>query len=162
MIFVTLGTQKFQMNRLLKLVDGLLSDAKLQAQVIAQIGQSDYVPRHFAFHRFLDKQEFVRHISQAEVVITQGGVGAIMTALKLRKPTIVVPRLAKYGEHVDDHQREIAHAFAKKGYVICCDDGDNLGELIALCSVKQFPEYVSQTDKITYLINNYLEKQRIS
>jgi len=157
MIFVTLGTQKFQMNRLLKLVDGLFSDMKLHKQVIAQIGQSNYEPKHFVFHKFLEKEEFVRYISQAEIVITQGGVGAIMTALKFKKPTIIVPRLAKYGEHVDDHQREIAHAFAKKGYVICCDDGDNLEKLIAECSDRHFPEYISQTNKITHLINDYLE-----
>jgi len=162
MIFVTLGTQKFQMNRLLKLVDELLHEGKLTKQVIAQIGQSDYVPKHFTYHRFLDKYDFDRYIFQAEVVITQGGVGAVMTAMKYKKPTIIVPRLAKYGEHVDDHQQEIAHAFAKKGYAICCDDGDDLGELITKYDSRQFPEYKSQTDTITRLINGYLEQQRIS
>jgi len=157
MIFMILGTQKFQMNRLTKLVDNLTAEGKLDMPVIAQIGQSDYEPANFKFHRFLDKVDFDGLIAEADLIITQGGVGAVMTALKCRKPVIVVPRLAKYGEHVDDHQREIARAFAKKGFVLCCDDGDDLLELIKRCKDRSFPEYISHTDDITQIINNYLD-----
>ena len=44
MIFVTLGSQKFQFNRLLKAVD----DLKLDEEVFAQIGFSNYKPVHYA------------------------------------------------------------------------------------------------------------------
>jgi len=157
MIFLILGTQKFQMNRLTELVDNLVAEGRLDMPVVAQIGQSDYEPENFKFHRFLDKAEFDKHIAEADLIITQGGVGAIMTALKCRKPVIVVPRLAKYGEHVDDHQREIAGAFAKKGFVLCYNDGDDLLELIKRSKDKQFPEYISHTEDITRIINNYLD-----
>jgi len=155
MIFVILGTQKFQMNRLTKIVDGLAPG--LGEPVVAQIGQSDYEPENIRFHRFLGKAEFDGLIAGADLIITQGGVGAVMTALKCRKPVIIVPRLAKYGEHVDDHQREIAQAFVKKGFVLCCDDGDDLGALIARAKGARFPEYVSSTDNINRIINEYLE-----
>ena len=157
MIFVILGTQKFQMNRLLKMIDEYAAGGKAGQRVIAQTGQSDYEPANFEFRSFFDKAEFDGLIAQADLIITQGGVGAVMTALRCRKPVIVVPRLAKYGEHVDDHQREIAQALAKKGFVLCCDDGDNLEELISQCSNRQFPEYVSQVGNITRIINGYLD-----
>jgi UDP-N-acetylglucosamine transferase subunit ALG13 len=145
------------MNRLIKLMDGLVAGGKLNMPVAAQIGQSDYEPKNFEFHRFLDKPEFDRFIAEAGLIITQGGVGAVMTALNYKKPVIIVPRLAKYGEHVDDHQREIALAFAKKGFVLCCDDGGNIEELINECKSRPFSEYVSGTDNIARIINNYLD-----
>jgi len=155
-IFVILGTQKFQLNRLLKSVDELISTGKLDIPVIAQIGQSDYEPKNFEYHRFLGKDEFDKLISDASIIITHGGVSSIVTAIKYKKPVIVYPRLEKYAEHVDDHQREIAHAFAKKGFVLCCDEGDDLTLLIEKCKDTDFSEYTSQTENITQIINDYL------
>jgi len=159
MVFVVLGTQKFQMNRVVKLIDDLVANGKLEMPVVAQIGHSDYKPKSFEFHRFLEKVEFDRLISEAQLLITHGGVGAIMTAINCKKPVIVVPRLAKYAEHVDDHQKEIALAFAKKDFVLYCGDGDDIEDLIRQCKTKQFAEYVSHTDKITRIINDYLDSE---
>ena len=45
MIFVTLGSQKFQFNRLLKAVDELDTDD----EIFAQIGYSNYKPQNYAY-----------------------------------------------------------------------------------------------------------------
>ena len=156
MIFVILGTQKFQMNRLLAQIDRLVASGTIGGPVLAQIGHSDYEPKNYPFRRFLDKAEFDRLISEAGVIVTHGGVSTIISALKCRKRIVVCPRLARYGEHVDDHQREVARAFAKKGYLLCCDEGDDLAEAIASCEAREFPEYVSQTNEITRIINEFL------
>jgi len=156
MIFVILGTQKFQMNRLLRHIDDLLSAGAITAPVVAQIGHSDYEPVNFEFHRFLNKEEFDKNIAQADLIITHGGVSSVITALKLRKPVVVYPRLGKYGEHVDDHQCEIARAFAKKGYVLCCDEGDDLVKKLDFCKDMEFTEYVSQIENITRIVNDFL------
>jgi len=156
MIFVILGTQKFQMNRLIKYIDSLVAAGRIDTPVIAQIGQSDYEPVNYQFHRFLDKAEFDKLVTEAELIVTHGGVNSIITALRCGKPVIVCPRLEKYGEHVDDHQREIARSFAKKGFVLCCDDDDDLEEQISLCKVTEFREYVSTNSDITSIINDYL------
>jgi len=158
MIFIILGTQKFQMNRLLILVDDLIADGELSTAVVAQIGQSDYEPKHFSFYRFLDKHDFDRLVSDASIIITHGGVSSIITAIKCGKPVVVFPRLKKYGEHVDNHQREIAHVFEKKGFVICCDEGDDFMAKVALAKAKEFYRYVSQTDNISQIINDYLAR----
>ena len=49
MIFITLGSQKFQFNRLLKAIDKLIADGKITDEVFAQIGYSDYIPVHFQY-----------------------------------------------------------------------------------------------------------------
>ena len=103
MIFITLGSQKFQFDRLLKEVDRLIADGVIQEKVFAQIGASEYLPQNYTYERFLDRQHFAQIMDQCDSVITHGGTGVIIGAVKKGKKVIAVPRLAKYGEHVDDH-----------------------------------------------------------
>lgn len=57
-IFITLGSQKFQFNRLLKAVDELCEKGTVDAEdVFAQIGYSDYLPKNFSYKKFLDRSE---------------------------------------------------------------------------------------------------------
>ena len=79
MIFVTLGSQKFQFNRLLKAVDELQTDEK----IFAQIGYSDYKPQNYKYKEFLDREEFAAWEQKADIVITHGGTGAIIGAVKI-------------------------------------------------------------------------------
>ena len=114
MIFVTVGTQKFQLNRLLKILD----DERQDEKIFAQIGFSTYKPKNFKYKNFLTQKEFSEYIKKASIVITHAGVGSILTAMEYGKPILVFPRLKKYGEHVDDHQLQIAETFMEKKYLI--------------------------------------------
>ena len=58
MIFITLGSQKFQFNRLLKAVDELVAAGKIKDEVFAQIGYSDYKPMNYKYEQFLDREKF--------------------------------------------------------------------------------------------------------
>lgn len=156
MIFVILGTQKFQQNRLLRLLDGHVADGKIKDEIVAQTGFSDYTVQHFTCYDFLDKEDFDSYIDRADVVITHGGVGSITKALQKKKPVIVFPRMEKYHEHVDDHQMEIAHAFAEKGYVLFCGETDDLPALCDKARSVSFSEYISQTDRVVNLIEDFL------
>lgn len=157
MIFITLGTQKFQLNRLLREMDRLCGSGKIVDEVFAQKGYSDYQPLHFECIDFIDKDEFDRKIMESRLVITHSGVGSIITAIQSRKPVIVYPRLSKYKEHVDDHQLEIAEAFKKKNYVLCCNDGDDLYELVNKALKHSFNVYDSSTENILKLVGSFLE-----
>ncbi|MBT9012995.1 beta(1,3)galactosyltransferase EpsH, partial [Lactobacillus delbrueckii subsp. bulgaricus] len=103
MIFITLGSQKFQFDRLLKEIDKLVVAKKLNDEIFAQVGYSTYKPKHYQYKAFLDREEFAKWEGKADIVITHGGTGAIIGAVKKGKKVIAVPRLARYGEHVDDH-----------------------------------------------------------
>lgn len=157
MIFLILGTQKFQLNRLLKRVDELKGNGVIKESVFAQTGHSDYRPEHYEYVDFLDKDMFAKKIEEADLIITHSGVGSIITALKAGKPVIVFPRYAKYKEHVDDHQLEVAEAFEKKNYVLCCTKEDDLAVVIERASKEEFSRYVSHTGKIVDLVKNFLE-----
>lgn len=158
MIFVVLGTQKFQLNRLLQKLDEYVEQGLLTDEIYAQIGNSTYKPRHYAYKDFMDKKEFDATIAKADLVIAHSGVGTIITAIHAKKPVVVFPRLAKYKEHVDDHQLDIARAFEMKKYVLCCYENDDLLEKINKCKGFQFDEYVSQQKQIIGIIKNFLDE----
>lgn len=158
MIFVTLGTQKFQLNRLLIQLDKLCEKKIVDEQIYAQTGYSHYLPSNFDCVDFLDKGEFDKKIRESSLVITHSGVGSIISALKAEKPVIVFPRLSKYKEHVDDHQCEIAEALSKKNYVLLCGENDDLGELIKRAKRQKFNKYVSSTEKVKKIVKEVLER----
>ena len=157
MIFLVLGTQKFQLNRLLMQVDEYVSAGEIQTEICAQIGCSDYEPQNFKFFRFMETQAFETYMDEAELIITHGGVGTILSAIAKKKPVIVFPRLAKYKEHVDDHQVEMARTFEKKGYVLYCREEDSLPELIRQSASHAFRAYVSETENIVGIINDFID-----
>lgn len=158
MIFLAVGTQKFQFNRLLKAVDDCVSNGIITDDIFAQIGESDYVPQNYAFERFLSKDVFDEKIKQCDLVITHGGVATIMQALQAEKPVIVVPRMARYGEHVDDHQVEITKTFAKAEYVVPCYDSNELVDAVKQARQTKKSKYVSHRGEIVAEIEWYIEQ----
>lgn len=156
MIFITLGSQKFQFNRLLKAVDDLVADG-MDDEVFAQIGYSDYKPQHYEYKEFLDREEFGSVMEKADIVITHGGTGAIIGAVKKGKKVIAVPRLAKYGEHVDDHQLQLISQFKELDLICACKDCD-LKTALEIVKKTEYKEYKSNTkiiiDSLEEFINN--------
>lgn len=157
MIFVAVGTQKFQFNRLLHLIDNLIASKIIKEEIFAQIGNSDYEPQNYKYKNFLNKDEFENNVKQCDVLITHSGVATIITGLKYEKKIIVVPRLAKFGEHVDNHQVQIAQSFSFQNLVIACDENDNLADLIEEAKHHQFSKYVSQRELMVTTIRDYLQ-----
>lgn len=157
MIFVTLGTQKFQLNRLLELLDKLYEDGSIKEEIFAQIGHSDYLPKHYNYINFLDRNEYANKMQECSLVITHSGVGSIIMAINAKKPIIVFPRLKQYKEHVDNHQLEIAEAFSKKNYVLYCKDETDLQKLIMQAKEHKFDIYISSTDKMIEVVGKALQ-----
>lgn len=158
MIFIAVGTQKFQLNRLLKQIDQLIKDNKITGDnVFAQTGNSDYIPQNYKYAKFLGKEDFEKYIRECSLLITHSGVGTIITGMKYGKPVIVYPRLKKFNEHVDDHQLQIAEAFSKLNYVLMCNENDNLESLIDKSKTYKFEKYISQREQMISEINSFLE-----
>ena len=57
--------------------------------VFAQTGYSDYVPRNYSYNNFLDRDEFSVEMGKADIVITHGGTGAIIGAVKKGKRSLL-------------------------------------------------------------------------
>lgn len=157
-IFITLGSQKFQFNRLLKAVDELCEKGTVDAEdVFAQIGYSDYLPKNFSYKKFLDRDEFSNEMEKANIVITHGGTGAIIGAVKRGKKVIAVPRLAKYGEHVDDHQLQLIKQFDDLNLICSCHDVGDLETALDTVQQTKYNSYKSNTINIINSIEEYEE-----
>lgn len=158
MIFVTLGTQKFQFNRLLRMMDDLIENKKIHERVFAQIGNSDYLPQYYEYCNFLSNNDYEEYIKNCDILVSHSGVGTIMTGLKYRRKIIVVPRLSKYGEHIDDHQTQIAQSFSKLNYVLMYSDEDNnMEQLIVDATTKHFLNYSSCRNQVIDTIRQYID-----
>lgn len=158
MIFVTLGSQKFQFNRLLKELDLLIDKKVIKENVFAQVGASDYKPKNYEYKDFITQDEFKDYISKCSFVITHAGTGAIITALKSNKKVIAIPRLAKYGEHVDDHQIQLIDEFKELNFIEPVYDIKKLEKAIKDIDNKKYNKYVSNTDTIIKSIEEFIEK----
>lgn len=158
MIFVTLGSQKFPFDRLLEKIDGMLEDGIITEPVFAQTGSSTYTPKRFETAAFMDREAFAEKMEQADLVITHAGTGAIVGAVKKGKKVIAVPRLAKYGEHVDDHQLQIVEQFSEMNLLEPCWEVDDLGKAYTAAMEKTYIPYQSNTHTIIKDIESYLEK----
>lgn len=156
MIFITTGSQKFQFDRLLKKVDELIEKETITDKVFAQSGYSEYKPKNYQYKDFMGRDEFAEKMSESTLVITHGGTGAIIGAVKKGKKVIAVPRLAKYGEHVDDHQLQILKEFDEMNIICSCYDVDKLGEFVTEIKSMEFQNYTSNTQVIMDDIESYL------
>ena len=154
MILVTLGTQKFEMNRLVEAVDRLA--AHTEEEIFVQKGNSTYIPQNCKYADFVDTKKFGEMIKSCSVLITHSGVGSIMTGIRHHRPVIVVPRLSKYKEHVDDHQEQIAEAFANKNCVLYCKDLEELPGLIEEAKRHLFDPYHMKGGKIEEMILEFM------
>ena len=127
MIFATVGSAE-PFDRLVK----ALSELPGTEEIVIQSGTSSTKPNHGHCVPFMTYEELGARIASARVVIAHAGVGTIMTVLQHGKRPLVVPRLAKLGEAVDDHQTAFARRLHDQGLVTLVEDTTELASLIAL------------------------------
>ncbi len=140
MIFLTVGTQ-FSFDRLVKSVDQAFDGRLINEEIFAQIGETSYKPLNFESVVSLEKNVFDKRLREASSVISHAGIGTITMALENKKPLLVMPRLAKYGEVVNDHQAAIARRFSELGYILAAYD------------VKDFPDGIRK-------LKNFIPRER--
>jgi UDP-N-acetylglucosamine transferase subunit ALG13 len=121
LIFVTVGSRNYPFNRLFEKLDTLYEDGTLTENLFAQTGTSTYKPKHYEYKDYISPEEFVEKINQANIVVSHGASGSIMKALNAGKKVIVVTRLEKYGEHINDHQIQNNEALVSNRYVLMAD-----------------------------------------
>jgi UDP-N-acetylglucosamine transferase subunit ALG13 len=118
MIFVTVGTNEAPFDRLLAAFEAGVGDEEL----LVQHGPSRIRPAGATCVEFLSYDELVEAVARARVVVMHAGVGSIMTALGNGKRPVVVPRLRRFGEAVDDHQLSLGRRLHESGLVTLVED----------------------------------------
>ena len=164
MIFITTGSRSFQFNRLLEAVDKAIENGTITDEVFAQIGASSYKSKYYKSVEFLSHEEFNERMYNSDIVLTHGGTGVIVNAVKMGKRVVAVPRLAKYQEVVDDHQIQLVQAFEKLGMVTACYDCNEIGKAIEQAKCQEVKPYVSNTqtiiDSIDAMISRDFENEK--
>lgn len=155
MILVTVGTQKFPMNRLVEAADLLAEETG--AEIFVQTGHSTYIPKYCKYSPFVEKSQFQEMIKNCELLITHSGVGSIMTGVRAGRPVIVVPRLKALKEHVDDNQQEIAEAFEEKNYVLYCRNLKDIPRMTEEAKTHKFDTFIECEGSMEDIILEFLE-----
>lgn len=136
MILVLLGTQNNSFHRLLEKLDELINKGIIDERVLVQAGYTKYESKNMQIFDLIPGEELERYQEKADLIITHGGVGSIISSIKKGKKVIAVPRLHKYQEHINDHQKQIIETFSKKGYIIGLEDVAELEN--ALLKIPEF------------------------
>lgn len=158
MILVTLGTNDKPFTRLLQEVERLIDLGLIEDDVIAQVGETKFCSNKMKIVDLVSMEEMEELVSTCNLLITHGGVGSIVSGLNHDKCVIAVPRLAKYGEHVNDHQLQIIRNFNKKGYVIGLECVEELQEGLERSWEFTPEKYQSNVDNMIALVRHHIDQ----
>jgi UDP-N-acetylglucosamine transferase subunit ALG13 len=151
-ILVTTGTNAPPFDRLLREVERL----RAYGSVVVQHGPSQIRPPGAKCVDYLPFREFSELVRAADVVVTHAGVGSVLISVMNGKRPIVVPRRAHFGEHVDDHQLELARRLAEIDVVTLVDDPAALPAAVAAHTSFPVSASAERTSRLVEDLRRYL------
>lgn len=137
LMFATVGaTLKF--DRLVRTVAAAKAAGAIPERVVLQTGEGGEQPKTDGIeaHEALPFDRVLDLLRDADLVVCHGGTGSLITALREGCRTVVLPRTFARGEHYDDHQVEIARAFADRGLVTVVEDEAEFTDKLAEARAK--------------------------
>jgi UDP-N-acetylglucosamine transferase subunit ALG13 len=142
-IVVTVGTQ-LGFDRLIAAMDALAPD--LGMPVIAQIGRGRYKPQHMEARARIAPDEFEQLVRQSRMIVSHAGIGTVLTAARLAKPIILMPRRADLGEHRSDHQlATVRRLEGRPGILIAWDESELPGRIAEAAAMQDWSATPSPT-----------------
>ena len=127
MIFATVGSHpSFRFDRFLRALEDLPTD-----DLVVQNGPGTPPANARRAVPWMSFAEVLDHMNRAEKVVSHAGTGTILCATRAGHTPVVVPRLHRFDETVDDHQLDLARALAETGRIIVVEDLDRLGAEVA-------------------------------
>lgn len=123
--FVTVGNSAYPFARLLDAVAELIRAGQLPGPVFVQSGVTPFPTEGCTVSAFLDREGFDERLSSCTLLITHCGLTPIQASRRGLVP-VVMPRLAKFGELLDDHQEVLARALEDEGRIVIARTGEEL------------------------------------
>ena len=160
MIFVTVGNATQSFDRLLNAIDELAGKSAFEGEhVLIQSGNSPkFVARHCEARPFISMDEFSDLMEQASLIICHGGCGTQLHAIRLGRIPVVMPRLEKYGEHLNDHQMQLVQALAAERKIVAAYDVDGLAQAIIQARELNKTSLAAQTSPMLGLVAQAIEE----
>jgi UDP-N-acetylglucosamine transferase subunit ALG13 len=137
---VTVGTDHHPFNRLIAWTnDWLAQHPDRTRDFFVQSGAASVVPA-CPSARFLETAQLNALLDEADVMVCHGGPGSIADAWARGRVPIVVPRLRRLGEVVDDHQVDFCRKLAELGRIRLAQEPAGLAGLLddAACDHTRF------------------------
>lgn len=156
MIFVTLGTQDKEFKRILRIIEKEVKKGKIK-NVIVQAGYTKYKTKKFKMFDYVSNNDFDKYMKECDFLITHAGVGSIFTALKYNKKILAMPRLSRYKEHSNDHQKDIIKEFVKGGYLLSFNNSKEFEKCLKDLKTFKPKKYKNNTKNMINLISNYID-----
>lgn len=157
MILVMLGTQNNSFHRLLEEIDKLVKKGIINDEIIVQAGYTKYNSKNMKILGLMPKEELEKYQEKADLIITHGGVGSIISSIEKGKKVIAIPRLHEYQEHVNDHQIEIVEKYSNENLIIGCKQVSDLEK--AIKKVKKFTpkKFERSNSKMLEMIERFID-----
>lgn len=129
MIYVTVGTMFLDFPRLIHAMDAIARDSG--ERIVVQTGMGATLPTYCEYFDFKPRNEVLAIQREARVVVCHAGIGCVSDALRMKRPLVVVPRLKRYNEHMNDHQMDLARAVEARGWGRVVYDANDLADACA-------------------------------
>ena len=122
-VVLTVGTSRYGFLRLVTKLQEVLPEG---CEVFWQTGATDLAGTGLetVAHPAVSEHELAAEMAAADLVVSHAGVGSALAAMRAGKQPLLVPRRAGRGEHVDDHQQQLARELERRGLAISCDADD--------------------------------------
>lgn len=129
--FVSVGNAKHDFHRL---IEGVIDIADMLSHpIVIQHGNTSVVTseKDCIWIDFMSMEEFTLRISESEMIILHAGAGSWIHALQAGKVPVVMPRRVIYGEHIDDHQLELATVLGQERKIVVAMEPANLESAVS-------------------------------
>jgi UDP-N-acetylglucosamine--N-acetylmuramyl-(pentapeptide) pyrophosphoryl-undecaprenol N-acetylglucosamine transferase len=134
-IVVTVGTTESYGFR--RLIERVATIAGPEVEVLWQTGATDVTGLDIDARESVPAGELKQAISEADVVISHCGTGSVLTALECGKTPVLVPRLARFDEHYDDHQLQLAGEIGRRNLGVVGDASElNWDDVVSAASTQ--------------------------
>ncbi len=155
--FVTVGNAKQPFSRLLDIVSELYE--QLPKPVTVQSGNTPFKCNKCNVVDFMSREEYEQCIISSDLIIMHAGAGSVLTAIRYGKRPIIMARMKKYDEHVNDHQLEFAKKVQKIGLpVSVVSDAEDLAIAVSKTNDEDKFVYRLKNDcRLLHLVKKELE-----
>ena len=131
MILVTVGTTHYKFNRLASAINKLTEHRREKVIIQSGFTESFIKRKNVSIFKFISMEKLMLLTIKARLIISHAGEASIIQYLKHPGiPFIIVPRDAKFKEHVDNQQIEIARSIKNMGIGIVVDEPERLTAIV--------------------------------